>query len=70
MSLSVCLNTKNEEKNIARALSSVADIADEIVIVDTGSSDRTTEIAGGFGAKIFHSEWCEDFAAADRKSVV
>jgi len=55
---------KDEEKHLARCLSSVKDVADEIVIVDTGSNDKTLEIAGSFGAKIFHFDWVNDFSAA------
>lgn len=51
-SLSVVLATRNEEKNIGECLSSVKDIADEIVVVDEESSDKTVEIAKSFGAKI------------------
>ena len=53
MSLSVCIITLNEEANIGRTLKSVKDIADEIVIVDSGSTDATVRIAEQFGAKVF-----------------
>ena len=49
--LSVIIITLNEEKNLERCLSSVRDIADEIVIVDSFSTDSTAEIASSFGAK-------------------
>ncbi len=55
---------KNEEKYLAECLESVKDIVDEIVVVDTGSSDRTIEIAKEYGAKIFHFNWVNDFSAA------
>jgi glycosyltransferase involved in cell wall biosynthesis len=57
--LSVVIITKNEEANIARTLASVVDLADEIVIVDSGSTDRTLEISRSFGpkAKTFVEEW-------------
>lgn len=57
--LSVVIITKNEEANIARTLASVVDFADEIVIVDSGSTDRTLEIARKFGPKmkVFVEEW-------------
>ena len=48
--LSLCMITKNEEKNISRCLNSVKDIVDEIIIVDTGSTDNTIEIAKSYGA--------------------
>lgn len=51
--LSVVLAVRNEEENIARCLNSVKDIADEIVVVDEYSTDKTREIAEGFGAKVF-----------------
>jgi glycosyltransferase involved in cell wall biosynthesis len=54
--LSVAIITLNEEANIARTLASVS-FADEIVIVDSGSTDRTVEIARSFGAKVFTEEW-------------
>lgn len=62
--ISLCMIVRNEEKSLGRCLSSVADIVDEIVIVDTGSTDRTKEIAAGFGARIYDFEWVDNFAAA------
>jgi GT2 family glycosyltransferase/ubiquinone/menaquinone biosynthesis C-methylase UbiE/Tfp pilus assembly protein PilF len=62
--LSLCLITKDEEKNIARCINSVKDIVDEIVVVDTGSKDKTVEIAESFGAKIIHAKWEDDFSKA------
>ena len=55
---------KNEEKYIKDCLESVKDIADEIVIVDTGSTDSTISIAESYGAKVYHFEWINDFSAA------
>ena len=57
MTLSVCIITLNEEANIARTLKSVKDIADEIVLVDSGSTDATVELARSFGAKVFMEPW-------------
>jgi glycosyltransferase involved in cell wall biosynthesis len=51
--LSVCLVAQNEQENLPRCLRSVQDIADEIIVVDGGSADRTQEIAREFGAKVF-----------------
>ncbi len=62
--LSVCLITRNEEKNLPRALASVRGIADEVIVVDTGSTDRTVEIAKELGAVVCHFPWCDDFSAA------
>ncbi|MGA8162031.1 MAG: glycosyltransferase family 2 protein [Acidobacteriaceae bacterium] len=56
LTLSVAIITKNEEANLARTLESVR-WADEIVIVDCGSTDRTPEIAQAFGAKLFVEDW-------------
>jgi hypothetical protein len=64
MTLSVCLLTRNEEKNIARAIRSVSGLADEVIVADTGSSDRTVAIAAEVGAKTFQVAWQDDFAAA------
>ncbi len=55
---------KNEEKYLRGCLESVKDVVDEIVIVDTGSTDNTLKIAEEFGAKIYHFEWIKDFSAA------
>lgn len=62
--LSACLIVKNEEKHLERCLKSVAGHVDEIVVVDTGSTDRTLEIAQAFGAKTAQAEWTDDFSAA------
>ncbi len=55
---------KDEEETLGRCLGTVADIVDEIIIVDTGSADRTKAIANDFGTKIYDFEWIDDFAAA------
>ena len=55
---------KNEEHNIERALTWAKDIAFEQIVVDTGSTDRTVEIADKMGAKVLHFEWVNDFSAA------
>lgn len=57
MKLSVALITFNEEKNLERTLKSVVEIADEIIIVDSGSKDRTEEIAKKYGAKFYSEPW-------------
>jgi glycosyltransferase involved in cell wall biosynthesis len=55
--VSACLITLNEEENLPRALASLAGIADEIVVVDSGSTDRTEEIAREYGAAFFFRAW-------------
>ena len=55
---------KDEENNLPHCLASVAGLFDEIVVVDTGSTDRTREIAREFGARVFDFVWVDDFAAA------
>lgn len=62
--LSVCIIAKNEAGHIEPALQSVRDVADQIIVVDTGSTDSTVEIASRFGAQIVHHVWSDDFAAA------
>ena len=62
--LALCLIAKNEENDIERCIRSVRGIVDEIVVVDTGSTDRTVEIAQRCGAAVFHYEWNDDFSAA------
>ena len=64
MSLSVCLIVKDEEEVIARCLSCVKKFADEIIVVDTGSADRTVEEVKKFTDKIYFFKWIEDFSAA------
>ncbi|MMZ54370.1 SPBc2 prophage-derived glycosyltransferase SunS [compost metagenome] len=67
--LSVCMIVKDEEALLPRCLDSVRNIADEIIIVDTGSSDRTKEIAREYTDLIFDYEWSNDFAAARNESI-
>jgi len=67
--LSVCMIVKNEERFLGQCLASVKDIADELIVIDTGSTDRTVEIARQHGAHVGHFEWCNDFAAARNASI-
>ena len=62
--ISQCMIVKNEERNIEKALSWGKGVVSEQIVVDTGSTDRTVEIAESMGAKIYHFEWIDDFAAA------
>lgn len=62
--LSVCMIVKNEADNLPKALECVKNFADEIVIVDTGSSDATKEIASNYTTNVHDFEWIDDFAAA------
>ena len=62
--LSVCLIVRNEEQFLGRCLDSVRGLANQIVVVDTGSTDRTVEIARAHGAQVHSFTWCDDFSAA------
>ena len=64
ITISVCMIVKNEEKILGRCLDCLKGIADEIVIVDTGSTDATKEIAGKYTDRIYDFEWVNDFAKA------
>ena len=60
---------KNEEKHLVKCLKSVRDIVDEMIVVDTGSTDKTKDIAQVFGAKVFDFPWTGDFSAARNHSL-
>ncbi len=64
MTISVCMIVKNEEKNLAACLDCLKSIADEIIIVDTGSIDKTKEIAKQYTDKLYDFTWINDFSAA------
>ncbi|HIK06649.1 MAG TPA: tetratricopeptide repeat protein [Trichormus sp. M33_DOE_039] len=64
MSLSLCMIVKNEATALPKCLSSVKNVVDEMVVLDTGSIDRTPNIAQEFGAKVHYFAWCNDFSAA------
>lgn len=68
MKLSACVIAKNEEKNLPRLLRSISGKFDEIVLIDTGSTDRTKEIAKSFGCRVFDHEW-KGFADARNRAV-
>ncbi|GAC1390890.1 MAG: hypothetical protein NVSMB31_08050 [Vulcanimicrobiaceae bacterium] len=67
--VSLCMIVKNEERYLEQCLRSVADVVDEICVVDTGSSDGTVEIANKFGARVEHREWRDDFAWARNEAI-
>jgi tetratricopeptide (TPR) repeat protein/glycosyltransferase involved in cell wall biosynthesis len=60
---------KNEEGQLLACLQSAADLVDEIIVVDTGSSDRTKELAASVGARVFDFAWCDSFSAARNESL-
>jgi len=62
--LTVCMIVRNEAENLRRALASVRAVADELVVVDTGSSDDSAAVAREMGARVGQFAWCDDFAAA------
>ena len=64
VTISLCMIVKDEEDNLSRCLDSVKNIADEIIIIDTGSSDNTKEIASKYTENVFDFQWIDDFAAA------
>ncbi len=64
MKISLCMIVKNEEDTLERCLESIKDTVDEIIIVDTGSSDKTKEIALNYTDKVYDFEWCGDFSKA------
>lgn len=64
ITISLCMIVKNEEKILRRCLDSIKDLMDEIIIVDTGSSDRTKEIASGYTEQVYDFKWIDDFSAA------
>ena len=62
VTLSICMMVKDEEDNLKRCLPSLQNVADELIVVDTGSSDSTVKVAESFGAKVFHHAWEDDFS--------
>jgi glycosyltransferase involved in cell wall biosynthesis len=67
--LSLCMIVKNEEQYLPKCLRSVEPVVDEMIVVDTGSTDRTKEIARAFGARVYELEWRESFAEARNYSI-
>ncbi|ARV59235.1 glycosyltransferase [Nostocales cyanobacterium HT-58-2] len=60
---------KNEEATLPKCLGSVKNVVDEMVVLDTGSTDSTPQIAKKFGAQVHHFEWCNDFSAARNEAL-
>jgi tetratricopeptide (TPR) repeat protein len=67
--LSLCMIVRNNESTIRAALESIRPWVDEMIVVDTGSTDRTPEIARELGAKVFFFRWCDSFSAARNFSI-
>src|SRR5437762_2853976 len=67
--ISLCMIAKDEEETIGQSLASARAFVDEMIVVDTGSTDRTVEIAKAAGAKVFHFPWQNDFAAARNAAI-
>lgn len=64
MNLSICIITKNEEQNIDRCLKALAPYGLETIVVDTGSTDRSKQIAARYTDRLYDFPWCDDFSAA------
>ncbi len=62
--ISICIITKNEEKHIENCLKALEPLNQEVVVLDTGSDDKTVEIAKKYTDKVFHFDWCDDFSKA------
>jgi glycosyltransferase involved in cell wall biosynthesis len=62
--IAAAIIVKNEAEHLQRCLNSIKDFCDEIIVVDTGSTDNTVEIATAFATKVLHKEWKQDFAAS------
>ena len=67
--ISLCMIVKNEEGHLPACLGCVADLVDEIIVVDTGSTDATLDVARQCGAHVHEFSWCDDFAAARNQSL-
>ena len=62
LKITACYIVKNEEKNLSRSIESLKTAVDEIVVVDTGSTDKTIEIAKSYDAKVIETTWNDDFS--------
>lgn len=64
ITISLCMIVKNEQATLARCLDCLHSIVDELIIIDTGSTDATKSIASRYTDKVYDYQWCDDFAAA------
>lgn len=64
ITISLCMIVKNEEMVLSRCLESIKDSVDEIIIIDTGSTDKTKEIAKLYTDKVYDFKWTQDFSQA------
>ncbi|MCG7378346.1 glycosyltransferase [Paenibacillus sp. ACRSA] len=69
MGISLCMIVKDEAQHLERCLDAVRDVVDEIIVVDTGSTDDTPDIARRYGAIVMHATWSGDFARARNQSL-
>src|SRR5262245_54601937 len=67
--LSCCMIVRDSELTLPAALAGIRNYVDDLVVVDTGSLDRTREIALAHGARLFEFPWCDDFSAARNESI-
>ncbi|WP_338461496.1 glycosyltransferase [Synechococcus elongatus IITB7] len=67
--VSLCMIVRDEAELLPRCLASVKDQVDELIVLDTGSRDRTPEIATEAGAKLLHTDWADDFSAARNQAI-
>lgn len=67
--ISLCMIVKDEEQHVGACLRSAASVVDEMIVVDTGSTDATAEVAASLGAVVHSFEWIDDFAAARNASL-
>jgi glycosyltransferase involved in cell wall biosynthesis len=69
MRISAAMMVRDEEENLPRCLESIKNLVDEIVVIDTGSTDRSAEISAEYGAKVFHEQWSHDFSLHRNQSI-
>lgn len=67
--VSLCMIVRDEAELLPRCLASVKDQVDELIVLDTGSRDRTPDIATEAGAKLLHTDWADDFSAARNQAI-